>query len=1012
MRRDVRLCAIQRQFIKGITVVAAVTVAAGNTMLSAQAAERESASLMTSTAPSEDTRRFDFGGPRRVERGYLAVNSALIFSAERGHGWVQNPGLLVRDSGKPDPLRRDFVMGKDPATFRIAGLQPRLYQLTVVCGDLLSGNHATRVRVPGNTVELPVMAPAAAEAVTLTATVSAGNSLDITFDSPRGSWIVCALSLTPADAPAAPKLTRERMSPDADDMAAHTLVFSTQSVGEKLQLSHWGLDTAWDSPDNMRRGVMYMGQEQVDIVRVSFPINEPLVNGDLPASKKRHFESRLETAKIAGDKPFSMLPDTDRGVHPWFKNGKDVDPQRWVQLIAAAQRLYGRKMLAVEAFNEADWGWGQGSAQNLSEILAALQKHPDFEGVELSGPSTLSSDAAESWYQAIKHQIVRGTTHALGGSFPAFINFYLNVDATGHVAEHPEVHNLVEVISGAEYGVQSAIWWGTAERARGDFVKAVQGTRLAYAEDRPRWSAAGVYRAPDGKVQAFLGSSERMGQTTTYRFVCRDREVFFNGDGPRRDFTIPIRRDTELLVNITWGDDVPPPIGGKYAIVNRHSGKVLGVVSADASSGGSVQQMDHGRTAHLQWEVSPLFFRYGDQSYFTIRSAHTGKALTIPEHSYEDGAKVLESGEGDAAWQQWFFEYAGDNCFYIRNRWSTQCLEVAGESKDAGASIQQSTRTGALRQQWRLVPANVQSIDLDAPKTPVGLQASSRPLAVEVRWEAPADGDLAGYTVFRSTTAGGPYETIARGVTGTSFVDNKANERRSYYYVIRAVDHSLNQSAYSAEVTEAPTGGNAPVANYLFDGSVNDGSGNGNHAVAHGGPAFGVGIDGSPAIILDGDDDSVRLPADVASSNDMTISAWIYPEGGVQWQRVFDFGNDETQYLFLTPNSNEGTLRLAARNGGEELRLNAKGLAENRWSHVAVTLSGKTASLYVNGAVVASSDTWTIKPADFKPIFNYIGKSQFVADPTFRGRISQFQIRNHALSADQVAQAAARQPGS
>jgi len=441
-----------------------------------------------------------------------------------------------------------------------------------------------------------------------------------------------------------------------------------------------------------------------------------------------------------------------------------------------------------------------------------LRASPDFAGVQMSGPSTLNSDAAQRWYQPLKSRLDRATTHALAGSMDSYINFFRNAIADGKIADNPEPHNLAEVIAGAEYGIESAIWWGTAELARGEFVKASDGVRLAYAEDRPRWSAAAVYRAPGGKVQAFLGSSERQGETTTYRFVSQDRPVFFNGDGPRREFTMPVRRHDDIVINITWGQDVPPKIGGRYVIVNRNSGKVLGVAGAGKQNGAGIQQMNYTRAANQQWEVAPVVAPFGDQSYFTIRAVHSGKALDTADWNHDEGGKIQQWGEGEAGAQHWFFDYAGDNSFTIRSRWSTKCLEPAGGSRSAGAAVVQTARTGTARQQWRLVPVSAlgsRSIDFNAPRRPTGLKALARPRAVALQWAANRDADLAGYTVFRSTKRGGPYDTIARGVRGSRFIDNEARERRTYYYAVKAVDHSLNQSAFSAEAGATPGGGPA-----------------------------------------------------------------------------------------------------------------------------------------------------------------------------------------------------------
>ncbi len=59
--------------------------------------------------------------------------------------------------------------------------------------------------------------------------------------------------------------------------------------------------------------------------------------------------------------------------------------------------------------------------------------------------------------------------------------------------------------------------------------------------------------------------------------------------------------------------------------------------------------------------------------------------------------------------------------------------------------------------------------------------------------------------------------------------------------------------------------------------------------------------------------------------------------------------------MFLTPSSGSGTLRFAINNGsGEQIVERSGALASGSWQHVAVTLNGSTAILYVNGAPVAT----------------------------------------------------------
>jgi hypothetical protein len=51
---------------------------------------------------------------------------------------------------------------------------------------------------------------------------------------------------------------------------------------------------------------------------------------------------------------------------------------------------------------------------------------------------------------------------------------------------------------------------------------------------------------------------------------------------------------------------------------------------------------------------------------------------------------------------------------------------------------------------------------------------------------------------------------------------------------------------------------------------------------------------------------------------------------------------------------------------------------------------------------VAATSGITIRPGDFKPAFNYIGRSQFASDPMFSGYVDDFRIYNYALSGQEI----------
>ena len=203
-------------------------------------------------------------------------------------------------------------------------------------------------------------------------------------------------------------------------------------------------------------------------------------------------------------------------------------------------------------------------------------------------------------------------------------------------------------------------------------------------------------------------------------------------------------------------------------------------------------------------------------------------------------------------------------------------------------------------------------------------------------------------------------------------------------------------------VQTVPPGGSRSIVQLQFETNTLDSSGFGNNGFAFGIPGYTVGHTGQ-AVTLDGTNSFIQLPPNVANSAAFTFAAWVYWNGGAQWQRIFDFGNDTSHYLFLTPSSSSGTLRFAINNGGGEQIIETTGMPSGQWRHIAVTLSGSSAKLYVNGVLATSSSSFTIAPSNFNPNLNYLGKSQFAADPLFRGRLDEAQIADYAFTAAQIA---------
>jgi Concanavalin A-like lectin/glucanases superfamily len=198
------------------------------------------------------------------------------------------------------------------------------------------------------------------------------------------------------------------------------------------------------------------------------------------------------------------------------------------------------------------------------------------------------------------------------------------------------------------------------------------------------------------------------------------------------------------------------------------------------------------------------------------------------------------------------------------------------------------------------------------------------------------------------------------------------------------------------------------VAFYRFDEtsgtSAADSSGNAHTATLVGGASFAAGLQ-NDAVTMNGSGQYVSLPAGIVSGlSAFTISAWVNLTSAPTWSRIFDFGTGTAAYMFLTPSSGT-TLRFSITSGGlsQEQQLNAPVLATRSWQHVAVTLAANTGTLYVDGTAVAQNTNMTTTPSALGATTqNWLGRSEYAADPYLNGQIDNFRIYSRALSAGEV----------
>mgnify|MGYP003881377117 FL=1 len=297
------------------------------------------------------------------------------------------------------------------------------------------------------------------------------------------------------------------------------------------------------------------------------------------------------------------------------------------------------------------------------------------------------------------------------------------------------------------------------------------------------------------------------------------------------------------------------------------------------------------------------------------------------------------------------------------------------------------------------------TLDAGTPATaPSGLTGYAAAGNVVLSWWGCSNATS--YTVKRATIAGGPYSTVQSGITDLLSHTDTPPAAGTYYYVVTAQTAS-GQSAASNQV-KVVTAVQLHTDLPFNEGSgtlAADSSGNGHTGTLTNGATWATGHSGT-AVSLNGSGAYVALPPNLLTDvSDCTLSAWVFWNASQTWARIFDFGSGTGHYLMLTPRNSAGVARFAITvNGhGDQIIDGTAALPIGQWVHVAVTLSGSTGALYVNGAAVATNTAMFLAPVrSGGTTQNWLGKSQYAADPGFNGLIDDFRIHRGALSGAQI----------
>lgn len=149
----------------------------------------------------------------------------------------------------------------------------------------------------------------------------------------------------------------------------------------------------------------------------------------------------------------------------------------------------------------------------------------------------------------------------------------------------------------------------------------------------------------------------------------------------------------------------------------------------------------------------------------------------------------------------------------------------------------------------------------------------------------------------------------------------------------------------------------------------------------------------------------VSLPRGIVSQlKQLTIAAWVKMSASTSFQRIFDFGSDTNNFMYLTNSGGTGVrFRIASSNGKSQAAEGAAGLPVGTWTHVTVTLGDDGMAIFINGSRVAQQAPAALRASDLGDTGNnYIGRSQFSNDPYFDGQIDEFRMYDRVLTASEI----------
>lgn len=148
---------------------------------------------------------------------------------------------------------------------------------------------------------------------------------------------------------------------------------------------------------------------------------------------------------------------------------------------------------------------------------------------------------------------------------------------------------------------------------------------------------------------------------------------------------------------------------------------------------------------------------------------------------------------------------------WAATQWAAGKLRYNGQGNSQLGSWAAVTATGGLGGGYRFAyDSGTETLSLttapsdDPPAAPTGLAASSGIGPVSLDWANNSEGDLAGYSVYRSNSQGSLGQILASGLSTSHYVDTNVVDHTTYHYTVTAVDLAAQASEPSSQISARP----------------------------------------------------------------------------------------------------------------------------------------------------------------------------------------------------------------